>query len=868
MSMALETEILFRLSLAIDEGKGFPRMPRDLSLQALRLLGGIAAFLLECDPRDARTDSTPKLEPHVVLPLRYEQTMEFRAFWNAWEGDARTCPPVEGPGWVEVEAAGLTFVVFDLAGFGYWVLVFAASSPPGTFLGDMIPLANRLSSACLQNRREGELHRGRIRTELALAQGDMGIWEWDLVRGSLLWDPRIREIHGVLGEEARTIPEWISLICPEDRKGAQLSILEARERRTSFKYMTLYPQGGERHLEGWGGPVRDANGDIRSVVGILVDVTTQTRQERELGRLSRLERILTQLAISLLQTEGPELRGHVQSCLEVVGEFVSADRVYTFVYDFERRVASNNHEWCRDGIEPQIEQLQDVPLEDFTWWTEAHEAGLPVLIEDVGGLPRADPAREILCAQGIQSLLAIPMMNGASCMGFVGFDAVLARRSWNQSEIRLLTVLSELLSNAQLKIERQARIREAEKALEASVAESQRLARKAQAESEAKSSFINVLSHEIQTPLTGLLGFIELLGETPMGAVQESYLESIRKSGVLLMATTDRVLDLARLEAGKVELETLPFSPGKAVVDAAAIYLAIAEEKGLKLTSRVSERVPGGIPGDAVRVQQALGNLVSNAIKFTHEGYVLVWADVLPPGSGPPQTLVLGVEDSGVGFEVATSNQLTEAFRQGSISTYREHGGSGLGLAIVHEIARLMRGGLHISSQLGVGSRIWIEIPFETVDAGDVPAPGDRSGSVPGAPPGAAVDRAPPFPGLRVLLAEDSREGRELLLAQLRVLGAESVAFDSGVGVAEALGSASFDLIIMDCHMPRLNGFELLAALQQRAASEASLPPVVAMSADISAATSLRAMELGARCFLRKPHSLTELEAAIRHCLD
>lgn len=781
MSIPIETEILLRLSLMVDESHGMEGMFRRFSHQTLQLLGGIASVVLEC--RDADLDVDPGTPPTCFsMPRSYDDTLEFREFMGRWvrRGEPE-CPPPGARGLQVIRASGLTFVVFDLPEFGHWVLVFAAEIPRGAFLRELAPIARRLASA------------------------------------------------------ARSI-----------------------------------------------------------------------RREQDLRRADTLERIYRRLAMTFLRVGGGRLRDKIMGGLGEMGRYVEVDRTYVFQYDLEAQTASNIYEWCASGIEPQIEHLQDLPMALFPEWMEHHTRGENMVIPDVLALDPADPLRGTLGAQGIKSLLAIPMMKGKEPWGFVGFDSVRSHTRWTPTDAALLGVFAQLLLNALLREERAMKIRRVQRAVEESAAESKRLAEEATRLLEARTRFISTVSHEIRTPLTGVLGMVELLATTELTDRQRDFVEALDRSGRLLKSTVDHLLDAARLEAGKVVLEVAPVSPRVLVADVASIYGAMAQEKGLELGTQVADSVPPVVWGDEVRLKQALGNLVSNAIKFTEAGRVTIRSEYRPGRDGEDGHLILGVRDTGIGFDKSQAKRITEEFwqaRQSGTVTRGIREGSGLGLAIVQELSRLMGGELHIASEMGVGSDLWLKLPLPVrrPSAGKAARGGAGSGAdVVGAPAGGGEDAgdgglagAPVAPGddagagavpvdsgatgapgalstlqgLRILVVDDYPTGRAVLLGQLRHLGALGTPASDGVEALVALDAHRFDAVVLDCHMPRMDGFQVLRVLRRWKQEGRPVPPVVAISADSSTEVEARAARSGAIRFLQKPYRLADLRAALREAI-
>ena len=378
----------------------------------------------------------------------------------------------------------------------------------------------------------------------------------------------------------------------------------------------------------------------------------------------------------------------------------------------------------------------------------------------------------------------------------------------------------------------------------------------AEAANEMKSQFLANMSHEIRTPLNGVLGMVQVMEREDPTPVQRERLGAIRDSGAALLQILNDVLDISKIEAGKLELTPAPFDLESLARRAVATFADSAAAKGLDLTVEVSDRARGVWMGDAERLRQILGNLISNAVKFTDRGAVSLRVERQTEG------LAFTVRDTGIGMAAEAMPKLFNKFSQVDESNERRFGGTGLGLAICRELVELMGGTIEVESAAGQGSTFHVRIPAAWIsDAAVAP-----SVAISAEDSGLAelADRP-----LRILAAEDNLTNQRVLKALLEPLGAQLTLVGDGLEAVTAWTLQSFDLILMDIQMPQMGGVAATLAIRAAERETGSAPiPIVALSANAMTHQVAEYLAAGMTGYVAKPIDVGALHAAIREALQ
>lgn len=371
--------------------------------------------------------------------------------------------------------------------------------------------------------------------------------------------------------------------------------------------------------------------------------------------------------------------------------------------------------------------------------------------------------------------------------------------------------------------------------------------REAQEHSHLKSAFLANISHEIRTPLNSLLGFARLLGRMPLDARQQEYVEALTNSGEHLLAILNDLLDLSRIEAGRLQLDATSLDPGVLLHDTADMLLPLLGDKPVRLEVEVSAEVPERVIGDPLRLRQIMTNLIGNAIKFTNRGEIRAVLDASPLDA-ERMLMRLQISDTGIGMPKEVVDRLFQTFQQGDASTSRRFGGSGLGLAITRQLVELMTGQVLVHSTPGQGSRFEVSWPASLDPiAGTLPSP-----QQPGLPRDDDSSR------LSVLIVDDHPANLQLLQAWLAEYGVDAVTADNGEMALEKCRAHTFDLIFMDIQMPGLSGLETSQSIRQLE-TRGIRTPIIALTAHALPSEREFWMRNGIDDYLGKPMDESQL---------
>jgi len=616
-------------------------------------------------------------------------------------------------------------------------------------------------------------------------------------------------VHEKLGyDEQELAGKNVLLVHPEAQRNEALNKVQAMLRGEATvcdvplisRDGTLIPVETKITLGKWN--------NKKALFGISRDVTERQNANKQLNEQRealknnlKQQTLLSEIALELNQLEVFE--NQINTVIQKIGQHTDVSRVYIFEDDQSGLLTNNTFEWCNTGIVPQMNELQEIPYEVIPSWRKFLDEKGRVYSENIFELPQ--DLINILEPQGIKSIIVYPLYLNGKFKGFIGFDECVRNKHWSRSELELLRTVSGIIANAfERRIMEKSIIDERDKANQAN---------------QAKSEFLSNMSHEIRTPMNGILGFSEALYHKLEKPELKKMVKSVLSSGNLLMSLLNDILDLSKIEAGKLEISPQPIDLKHIIEETRMLFSQKADKKQVAININYDDKTPEIITLDEIRIKQVLFNIVGNAIKFTHQGYVNIRTQY-NPSSDKTGDLSIHIEDTGIGIEADQYARIFEAFSQQSGQSNRKYGGTGLGLAISKRLIEKMGGKISVESTVGKGSTFRIFIP--NVQTSDVQLIGESNKT---------LTHNIQFHQATLLVIDDVSTNIQTIENLLEATSLNIISADSGEIGLEILNHTRPDVILLDLRMPGIDGFETARRIKQH--PELNKIPIIAFTASV-----------------------------------
>ncbi|WP_067763300.1 PAS domain S-box protein [Nostoc sp. NIES-3756] len=732
------------------------------------------------------------------------------------------------------------------------------------------------------------LRKSEERWQLVIEGNQDAIWDWNIITNetfrSARWAELVQEVnyHPIANHQ-----DCISRIHPDDFErvmAVKEDCLDGKIPNYVVEYRLRCNDGTYKWVLVHAIAQRDEQGNPVRMVGSIKDITerveAQEALQQQLHRTLLLEQITQKIRQSL---DSQEI---FETAATQIGQAFAVDRclIHSYVTHPEPRIP----------IVAQYCHAADCSMQKWDFSTADNANILQLMSQDkaiayssdIHTAPSLETAVPSCCQIGIKSMLAVRTSyqgepNGAICLHQCNYF-----RQWTPEEIALLeAVAAQLgiaLAQAQL-LEQETKQRE-ELTLKNFALEQAK--RAAEAANRAKSEFLAMMSHEIRTPMNAVIGMTELLLETELTSQQRDFVETVLTSSDALLSIINDILDFSKIESGKLELEEEPFEVRTCVEQVIDLLAAKATQKDIELADLIYPQVPSQIIGDVTRLRQILTNLLNNAIKFTHEGEVVI---SVRSQSSPSQKakncceLLFTIKDTGIGIAPEVMGRLFQPFVQADASMTRKYGGTGLGLVISKRLGEMMGGYLWVESRGCVGgnpppnwqvrnsdsstsqgSTFYFSVTAPVVAHGDLETsmtPLQLVGKRLLIIDSSLAQQRP----LRILLAEDIIMNQKVALLMLKKLGYRADVVTNGLKVLEALQHQVYDVVLMDVNMPEMDGLKSSQIICQTWSS-GSRPYIIAMTANAMRGDRQACLAAGMDDYLSKPLQMEELAKALRKC--
>jgi PAS domain S-box-containing protein len=696
----------------------------------------------------------------------------------------------------------LFYHIMDLPGFGFIILIRKNSFLNETLLDNLVKVNARLADVSNNCLRYEELEASELRYRHLQDLLPQMMFETNIDGEIIFANNFALQAMGYSEDEISRGLTFLEMVHPKDQEKLKSNFNEALQKESLLphEYILVRKDGSEFPVLVYTNRLKKGKKTV-GLISIAADITNLKENELVLQRNFRQQELLSEIALELNSLDNFEKK--INSVLGKIGIHTEVSRVYIFEDSNDGFTTDNTFEWCNAGINSQKSELKGIPYCKIPSWKRLLLENGMVYSENISVLPV--DLRKILEPQLIKSIIVYPLFFNGSYSGFIGFDECIRNKKWTRTELELLRTFSGIIANAyERKIMEQHIIEERDKANIAN---------------RAKSEFLANMSHEIRTPMNAILGFSEALYNKVDSDQHKKMLKSILSSGNLLLSLLNDILDLSKIEAGKLEFSPQPIDLRSILHEIKQLFYENARQKGLEIHVIIDDDLPQLLVLDELRIKQVIFNLVGNAVKFTQNGFVKVKLryDREDDEKG---VFSLEVEDTGIGIADSEKEVIFEAFRQHSGQSNRIYGGIGLGLAISRRLVEKMNGKISVKSREGYGTTFLVLIPDVALFKNEA----RRTEQI-------VYTETFLFEPGNIFVIDDVKVNIEAIEILIAGEGIKVTSASNGEEALEILKNYKPDLILLDIKMPGIDGYEVASRIK----SDKSLShiPVIAFTASV-----------------------------------
>jgi PAS domain S-box-containing protein len=566
------------------------------------------------------------------------------------------------------------------------------------------------------------------------------------------------------------------------------------------------------------------NGTPLNAAGTLIEVTQLIESQNELQNKIELKKIINFTTSELINVTNENIDNTLNFALKRIGEFAKIDRSYIFRLFENDEILENTHEWCADGVAPEIENLKNLPADLFHYTLNDLKKLKSFYFENINDIPD-EYTKDFLAEQNIKSILIVPLHKDNVLLGFMGFDSVEKYKKWEQFDIDVLKSFAHIVGNSIVSAHTQKELIEAKN--------------RAQESDRLKSAFLATINHELRTPLNHILGFAEIIKDSAENTDIVHFASIIKDSGSNLLSIVEDIFDLALTQSKEVKIRNENIKLLDFYLELKESLREVLEKYGKSEMVRLvfkpdTSNLRSYIETDKYKISQVLLNLFKNAVKFTDKGEIEFGF------KRNEKNILFWVKDTGIGIPEDKKSFIFEFFRQVDDTDTRKHGGLGIGLAISKKIAEVLGAEIILNSELGKGSEFLFNIPIKQQE--DVFASINLDTS---------DKKIYDFSGLTILIAEDDTESMNLINFIFQETKATILNARNGLEAIDIFmeNKKGIDLILMDLKMPVLDGFEAIKSIKKLNPNQL----IVALTAYSLKSDKELALSIGCSDIINKP---------------